>query len=302
MPTIKAPAPYFGGKQQISGLIASLFPPHTTYVEVFGGMASVLFGKVPSRLEVYNDIESGVVNFFRVLRDPEQCAQLCELLELTPYAREELMACRKGIDDAANPVEKARMWYALAQMSFAGRIHSDTGFRFSKGFNHSPAYSFRSGIDMLPMFTARLRRVVIEHMDFRRLLEAYDAPDTLFYCDPPYLPETRKRKAYACEMTAEDHADLLALLNSRHGHVVLSGYDSPLYRDALRGWALVQVSSFTSAAGHTTKLGLKGKGSVSSRADMRRTECIWISPGAHRQPSLFDAMPDLALESGAIHA
>jgi DNA adenine methylase len=285
----RAPAPYFGGKQNLSVQIASLLPAHTTYVEVFGGMASVLFAKAPSKMEIYNDLESGVVNFFRVLRDPEQATRLRDLLELTPFAREELKACRANIGSEADPVERARMWFVLAQMSFAGRIHSDSGFRTTKGASHSPVSSFLTAIDLLPIFTQRLRQVVIEHQDFRRVLQAYDSPDTLFYCDPPYLPETRQRTAYACELTAEDHADLLDLITTRQAHVILSGYASPMYRAALQDWTLIQVSGYTSAAGRTTRGGLKGKGSVSARADMKRVECIWLSPGAHRQLSLLEA-------------
>ena len=88
-------------------------------------------------------------------------------------------------------------------------------------------------------------------------------------------------------MSTQDHEDLLRLATTRQGAVVLSGYDSPLYHEALQGWALVQVSGFTSAAGRTKAAGLQGKGSVSGRADMRRVECIWISPNAVMQGDLW---------------
>jgi len=49
-----------------------LIPKHHTYVEVFGGAANLLLAKEPSAVEVYNDIDSGLVNFFRVIRDKDK--------------------------------------------------------------------------------------------------------------------------------------------------------------------------------------------------------------------------------------
>ena len=285
----RAPFPYYGGKQQLCDLIASLLPKHTTYVEVFGGAAAVLFAKAPSKIEIYNDLEDGVVNFFRVLRDREMAKRLGELLDLTPFAREELFACRRDWAGEGDPVEKARAWFVLAQMSFAGRINSDTGFRYTKGASHSPVSSFRTAIDLLPAFSRRLRQVIVEQLDFRKILTNYDAPGVCFYCDPPYVLSARKRDGYALEMSDSDHEELLALATSRSGAVVLSGYDTPQYREALADWALVQVTGFTAAARRTQRAGLQGKGSVSQREDMRRTECIWISPNAVRQPALWTA-------------
>lgn len=286
--TNRAPFPYYGGKQQLCDLIVSLLPKHTTYVEVFGGAAAVLFAKSPSKVEIYNDLESGVVNFFRVLRDPDMSKHLQHLLDLTPFAREELFACRRSWADQTDPVEKARQWFTLAQTSFAGRINSDTGFRFTKGASHSPVSSYRTAIDLLPLFSRRLRNVIVEQLDFRKILMMYDAPGVCFYCDPPYVLSTRRREGYVMEMSDSDHQALLELVTSRQGSVVLSGYDTPLYRKALAGWTLIQVTGFTSAAGRTRRAGLVGAGSVSRREDMRRTECIWISPNAVRQPALFE--------------
>lgn len=75
------------------GRLLPLIPPHHTYVEVFGGGAALLFNKEPSPVEVYNDIDGNLVNFFRVLRDPEKFQRFYQLLQLTPYSREEFRYC-----------------------------------------------------------------------------------------------------------------------------------------------------------------------------------------------------------------
>lgn len=80
---------YPGGKAKISSWVTSFFPRHRIYVEPFGGAAGVLLNKTSSPLEVYNDLNSDLVTFSRVLRDKEKAAELIRRLRLTPYAREE---------------------------------------------------------------------------------------------------------------------------------------------------------------------------------------------------------------------
>lgn len=68
--------------------------------------------------------------------------------------------------------------------------------------------------------------------------------DALVYIDPPYMPETRtSHHKYRCELSEADHARLLEVLRLLPCNVVISGYDSPLYREALCDW---KHDSFTS--------------------------------------------------------
>src|SRR5690348_9349421 len=112
----RAPFPWYGGKQSLVPILRDLLPPHQVYLEAFGGGASLLCGKAPSRLEVYNDMDGGLVHFFRVLRDPECAARLRASLDLTPYARAEFRACQATWMDAADDVERARRWFVAVTM------------------------------------------------------------------------------------------------------------------------------------------------------------------------------------------
>jgi DNA adenine methylase len=73
---------YHGGKFKLAPWIIGYFPEHRVYVEPFGGAASVLLKKERSAAEIYNDMDSEMVNLFRVVRD--RGAELRKSLELTP--------------------------------------------------------------------------------------------------------------------------------------------------------------------------------------------------------------------------
>jgi len=203
--------------------ILQLFPPHRVYVEPFGGGASLLFAKEPSPVEVYNDVDSGLVNLFRVLRDPTRFEQFQRLVSLTPYSREEFCFCRETWEKCDEDLERAYRWFVVARMSFSGHFGGSWGFAVSasdRGMS-TVCSSWLAAIEGLPQVHARLMRVQIEHSDFRRIITTYDTPETLFYCDPPYMPATRKSGGYRHEMAESDHEELVALLLQVKGMVVL---------------------------------------------------------------------------------
>jgi site-specific DNA-adenine methylase len=60
----------------------------------------------------------------------------------------------------------------------------------------------------------------------------------LIYCDPPYIRETRKKfnRIYKYEYTLEQHVELLKNINTLPCMVMISGYESKLYKELLRDW------------------------------------------------------------------
>src|SRR5580700_11207279 len=60
------PLSYIGGKNRLAKGLIEVFPEHTTYVEAFAGGAQVFFHKEASKVEVLNDLDYEIVNFFRV--------------------------------------------------------------------------------------------------------------------------------------------------------------------------------------------------------------------------------------------
>ena len=87
---IRAPFPWFGGKagHKIKDAILSALPPHKRYLEPFGGGASILIAKQSAEVEVYNDVNRGVVNFFRVISDVDYFGKFMARAALLPVSRE----------------------------------------------------------------------------------------------------------------------------------------------------------------------------------------------------------------------
>lgn len=280
----RPPIRYHGGKWRLAPWIISHFGPHRVYVEPFGGGGSVLIRKPRAYAEVYNDLSDGVVNLFRVLRDPDQAARLIDAVRLTPFARCEFeMAYAATID----PVESARRLIIRAHMGFGSNAVTPsyrTGFRAnSNRSGTTPARDWTGLPAALERVAERFRGVVIEHRDAMQVMATHDGADTLHYVDPPYLPETRsmvRRKGagtaiYEHEMSVADHERLIGALAGLRGAVVLSGYRSDLYDAALVGWRRVDRATHADGA-------------------RDRVECLWLNP---RAANLMPA-PMMVMEGG----
>jgi DNA adenine methylase len=263
-PELRARAPFawFGAKQRLAARIADLLPPHRVYVEVFGGGASVLFTKPRSALEVYNDADEGLVNFFRVLRDEPD--ELARRLRWTLYSRAEWEDAKARLE-LGDPVERARCWFAAIGQAYAGdpTFSGWGGDRY--GTPHlAKARAFANRVDHLHEFAERFRGVQVERLDWRDCLDRYDAPAACFYVDPPYVPETRSSGGYRHELTMDDHAELVARLAELEGAAIVSGYDHELY-DGLE------------LAGYDRRTYAATTGAPSGAAtDRTRTEVLWI--------------------------
>ena len=255
-----------------------LIPKHRIYVEAFGGAGALLFAKPRSAVEVYNDIDSGLVNLYRVLRDPESFQQLYKKAVLTPYSREEFYTMRETWSQTEDPVERAYRYYVVARMSFAGIFGNSWALwvaQSSRGISGATR-SYLSALERLPEIHQRLSVVQIEHLDFRRIFQIYDSPETFFYLDPPYVPETRRAGEYAHEMSLEDHRELVGILLKIQGRALLSGYQHEVYGPLEEaGWARVDMITNCSVVGRTRATGLQGRGSLIHK--QRRTESLWFN-------------------------
>jgi DNA adenine methylase len=223
---------WYGGKFSHLDWLLPLLPACHHYCEPFAGSGAVLINRHPSPVETYNDLDGEVVNFFKVLRNNK--VDLVEKIGLTPFSREEFgLACE--LDREIDPIERARRFYVRARQVRTGLAQTASLGRWANCKDTSRAgmsgvvSRWLGGVEQLPEIADRLLRVQIENRPALEVIRLYDAPTTLFYCDPPYIHETRgDDKAYGHEMTDRDHRELATVLNSVEGKVAISNYDCGL--------------------------------------------------------------------------
>ena len=234
-----APIQYTGSKWRIAPWIISCLPEHVGYVEPFCGAAGVFFRKPPSRIETLNDLNGEVVNFFDVLRG--QTEALIRALDLTPWSRFEL---QRAMEPSSDPLERARRFYIRAYQSYtAGEAEKSRGWAIA--VNGERRLRQWPKLDHLYACAKRLKLAQIDSDTALNIIERFDDPETVFYCDPPYVTETRTAIDYPLEMTDSDHIALSEALHSIKGMALISGYDSALYRDLYRDWACVTKKART---------------------------------------------------------
>lgn len=244
---------YHGGKWRLAPWIISHFPRHRVYVEPFGGAASVLLRKRRVYSEVYNDLDGEVVNLFRVVRDHAE--RLATLIHYTPFARDEY---RRAFDPTNDVIEMAYRTVCRSFMGFGSNsINRDVKSGFRANANRSgttPAHDWASFPENVLRICDRLRGVVIENRPALEVIAQQDGPDTLHYCDPPYVHSTRGEHGYACEMTDGDHEALAGCLGGVRGMVMLSGYHSALYEALYAGWNSIEREAFADGAANRTEV------------------------------------------------
>ncbi len=226
---------WYGGKFSHFDWLSPLLPDCHHYCEPFAGSAAVLLNRDPAPVETYNDLDGEVANFFRVLRDHPD--ELTRLIGLTPFSRAEFsLACQ--LDPGVSQVERARRFYVRARQVRTGLAQTATLGRWANCKHTSRAgmsgvvSRWLGGVEALPQIAERLLRVQIENRPAVDVIRLYDSPETLFYCDPPYVHRTRgDAAAYRCEMTDQQHRDLAAVLSGVAGKVALSNYDCDLLHE-----------------------------------------------------------------------
>lgn len=261
------PLKWHGGKSYLAKQIIDLFPPHTHYVEPYFGGGAVLFAKpvewIEGHSEVVNDIYRELTNFWRVLQQTPD--RMLRALWATPFSAEEFDAACQIKADEEN-VRRATAFFIRYRQSRQG-LGKDFATlsrnRTRRGMNEQ-ASAWLSAIEGLPEAHERLKRVVILNDDACKVIKQQDGPETFFYCDPPYLHDTRRTTSdYEYEMAPEQHEELLKTLGQIGGKFLLSGYPSEMYQGAaeLYGWRCTEIEIDNKASGKKTK--------------DKKTECLW---------------------------
>lgn len=263
---MRSPITRYGGKYYtIKEILPHLCVEHQTFIEGCCGAAHVFFAKEPSPVEVLNDKDGGLQNFYSILRDRECADELRIKLELTPYSREEFYHCMNTWREEKDPVEKARKYWVYIMQSFGGigvSWSSSTSVS-RRGMSQAVSAYLRYIEERIPQAIERLQTVQIESLDIVECIKKYDRETTLFYLDPPYVTGERVAGGYEHDMTTRDHEQLVKTVNQSSGMFLISGFDNEIY-DNLNGFEKIVVKEIATRA----------DGDPSSGREYR-TEVIW---------------------------
>ena len=223
------PIPWVGGKQGIITLLNKMIPFHNIYIEIFGGGASLLFYKKKSYIEVYNDINDKLVNFFEILRDKPE--EFYNKLTLTPIARSRF----NYENEVQDKVLQAVYFYLRIKYSYYNKGKSWEGVNIGARKNMK-----KISKEEIDKFSNRVKDVIIENKDYKFILKRYDRADAFFYIDPPYIDTTRE--LYIKTIKQEE---LAAEIKKLKGKFLLNNYESDVIKKLYKGYNYKVINNQT---------------------------------------------------------
>jgi len=238
---MRSPIKWVGGKSRLRKYIIPLLPEHTCYVEPFAGAAWVLFGKAPSPVEIINDIDQDLVNFFRVIKEkPENFIQS---FEWTLASRAEYEYLAKQDVSTLTDIERAYRFYYLIMAGWGGELKyprfqtsitdGGHGNRLIGALKH-----LRQRVE--PVYQ-RLQTVIIENLDWQICIDKYDRTGVVMYIDPPY-PGNGANYAHNIR-DWETHQQLSERLATTQCQWILSSYDKPEIHELFKQFHIQSVSA-----------------------------------------------------------
>jgi DNA adenine methylase len=252
-------------------------PDHELFVDATCGGGSVGLNKVPSTMEVWNDVDPALMNFWACVQGrADELRDIAGKLDYNEYifqwAKQALVMC----DVAPDPAYHALAFWVVSRFSRGGLgedfAWSDRlrGKRSAGGPKPGDAHAWDTARERLPLIADRIKDVVLTCRDALDVIAQYrDDPEALIYFDPPYPTWTRTHKAaYRHEVATTREAEVRWHMRTLGGLCVgeckamVAGYRNDLYMDLLKGWRLFEFPM----PNHS------GQGKVKNR----RTECLWV--------------------------
>lgn len=293
---------YYGGKIRLAHKIIPHIPKHTIYVEPFCGGASIFFKKPwPDTKngghyrEVINDTNQLVYNFYKTFRDKPD--ELIFKIENTPYSKDEYNDAFRIVADKDQAqydnVTKAWSFYVAITQTFGKKINGRCWGRAMYGANLS--YSYHSKIKALGLLRSRLDGVHIDNKDALEIIKDYDAPQTFFYLDPPYIDTDQRYHAEKNNnveiFSQEKLIKLLDLLKDIKGSFILSHYKNEILDSY--GWKRVdfETKMSVSGVGKTRALGRDAskksdQETLNSKGSRARIDSIYIKQASPVRPEI----------------
>ncbi len=217
---MNSPIPWMGGKRRLADQILPQIPEHTCYVEPFAGAASILFlREEPAKVEVLNDRDADLVNFFRVVK--YHLVEFCQQFRWAIVSRLMFEWLNDTPPETLTDIQRAARFFYLQKLCFGGK---PTGRTFGTSASSPPKLNLVRLEEDMTALHARLAHVLIEHLDWADCVAKYDRPHTFFFIDPPYW----KTAGYSGpRFTLADYERLAEAMGTMKGKALLTLNDHP---------------------------------------------------------------------------
>lgn len=247
---MKTPISYYGGKQSLSTLILGLVPEHRIYCEPFFGGGAVFFAKQPSEVEIINDTNRELINFYEVVKDDFPALE--HEISLSLHSRDKHRQAEVIYEnpDMFDRVKRAWAIWMLANGSYGCKLDGCFGYDRTGGMSKKLDNKRESFTEE---YAKRLHRVQIECCDALRVIRSRDTDGTFFYIDPPYVGADQ---GHYDGYTQEDFDALLDLLGEIKGRFLLSSYRNAYLKECIgkRGWHTAEISMHCSMTSRASKV------------------------------------------------
>ena len=243
---MKTPICYYGGKQGMIKDILPLVPEHIVYDEPFAGGAALLFAKPPVKVNVINDLNGELINFYRTTVSDFDA--LNAEIQSTIHAREQHQVAWFVYNnpDYFSRVKRAWAVWTLSNLGFSGLFSSSFSFSRGKGCNTTKILNAKENFnDDLQQL---LQCCTIEQDDAFAIIQRYDSLETFHFIDPPYVGFNMGH--YSGMFTRDDMENLLNLLEQIKGKFMLTMYPDELISRYVKsnGWNIHSVERCVTAA------------------------------------------------------
>jgi DNA adenine methylase len=227
---MKGPLPYVGGKNRFISSILPMIPQHTTYVEPFSGGAQIFFRKDPARVEVLNDLDGELVNFYRVCQSHYE--ELIRYMRFLVVSRDWYKRLQHTPPETLTDIQRAARYFYLQKSTFGGRvIHQNYAIHVIQ----PSSFSVAGLVKLIKDTHDRLDRVQVENLPYEDVIRKYDRPTTFFYIDPPYYGV---KGLYRFDFSHVQFEALAEQLRHIKGKFLLSVNDRPELRVIFAGFDL----------------------------------------------------------------
>ena len=265
---LRPPVKTHGGKYYLADFVIENFPENyqeLTYCELMCAGASVFLNKLPSKEEVINDIDPGIVHIHKALRDESK--EFIERLKRIRYTERSFkMALTRSEEGFTDYVDHAVNEYMLRRMSRGGMRKSFAWSDRERGGKPGDVNAWETMLLELPRVSERVKNTIILNKNAFDVIKVWDEENVLIYLDPPYMSDTRSdgsKNIYEYEMSVDDHITMLNLVKNARAKVIISGYTCPLYNRTLKGWKVKKKNVPNNSSQTKTK--------------ERRIETIWMN-------------------------